>query len=663
MRSLRAAEERSQGFAGAFAWALACALVARATPAGAAAPPPDSSTAAPVGSEIRAEAAGPLAAVDDLSELSLEQLGNVPVTSVSRREESLAHAPASVFVLTSEDIRRSGAKTLPEVLRLVPTLQVDRADANQYAISARGFNSVLANKMLVLIDNRTVYSPLFSGVFWEAQDLMLEDVDRIEVISGPGGTSWGTNAVNGVINIITRGADETPGVVAAVGGGTDQRVGEMRFGWIGRPSVRVYAKVTDQDHSDLATGAPVDDASDRLQTGARLRWSGAVHTVLLDAGQMTNDIDQAVGGDRTVSGYHVLGRWTRAPVGGSEVQLQAYYERDRRLQPGAIFERLDTWDVDFHHALTIGRHGVVWGAGYRFQPDRVENLGAPGIALLPPNRDLRSADVFAEDAIHLLARLDFIAGARLEHNVWTGWEYLPTLRLAWQPAREHFVWAAASRAVRAPARIDREFFRPASPPHLVFDGGPDFASEILDEVEVGWRAQPRPAVSWSLASFAGRYDDLRSLELTPAGPQFANDIRGTMHGVEAWANWRVIAAWRLSAGGVLQRKALFVKAGATDFGGLGVATLGDDPDHWWTAKSSFDLGEHVELDLMARHSGALSQIPNYSTLDARVAARLSAFEASLTAANLVGPRHAEWGAAANHAEFGRSFFAQVELRR
>ena len=600
-----------------------------------------------------------LAVTTDLSELSLEQLGNVRVTSVSRREENLSAAAASVYVLTSEDIRRSGAKTIPDALRLVPTLQVARADGNQWAISARGTNSVLANKMLVLIDNRTVYSPLFSGVFWEAQDVLLEDVDRIEVISGPGGTSWGSNAVNGVINIITRTADDTRGVLAAAGGGDDRRVGEARIGWGGRPVVRVYGKFTDQDHTTLETGAPVRDASQRFQAGSRLRWAGPVQTFQLDAGGYSSSIDQAIE-DRDLSGWHVLGRWTREPAHGGRLQLQAYYDHTARDQPGAIRDRLDTWDIDLHHEIEIGRNDLVWGGGYRFAPDEVDNLGAPGFALIPDDRDLSYAAVFAEDAIRLVDPLTFTAGIRFEHNVWTGWENLPTLRLAWRPSPANLFWTAASRAVRAPSRLEKDFFSPASPPHFLLAGGPDFESEILDEIEAGWRAQPHPSISWSIDAFGGRYDRLRSIETSPDGPVFANGLRGTLHGVEAWANWRVMTSWRLSAGGFLQRRALFVKSGHTDLGGR--ASLGDDPDHQWTARSSFDLGPHVEVDLMGRHVGALQQIPNYTTLDARVGARLGAAELSLTGYDLVGPRHAEWGAASNHVTFGRRLFAELRWR-
>jgi len=607
-----------------------------------------------------------LAVSTDLSELTLEQLGNVRVTSVSRREERLASTAASVFVLTSEDIRHSGAKTIPDALRLVPTLQVARADANQWAISARGFNSVLANKMLVLIDNRIVYSPLFSGVFWEAQDVLLEDVDRIEVISGPGGTSWGTNAVNGVINIITRSADETRGVLAAAGGGarrfdgagTDRRVAEARIGWGNRPVLRVYGKYTDQDHSQLASGLPVQDASQRFQSGARLRWANPVSTFQLDAGGYSASIDQAVE-ERDVSGWHVLGRWTREPAKGGRLQLQAYYDFTRRDQPGAILERLDTWDVDLHHEIEWGRSDFVWGGEYRFQPDHVDNF-SPGFALIPADRDLRYGAVFAEDAIRLVDPLTLTAGVRFEHNVWTGWEHLPTLRLAWQRSATSLFWAAASRAVRAPARVDRDFFSPASPPHFFLAGGPHFESEILDEIEAGWRAQPHPSVSWSLDAFGGRYDRLRSIEAGPDGPEFANGIRGTLHGVEGWANWRVMSAWRLSAGGFLQRKALFVKTGHTDLGGR--PSLGDDPDHQWVARSEFDLGQYLELGLMGRHVGQLAQVPNYSTLDARLGARMGPAQVSLTGYDLVGPRHAEWGAAANHAAFGRSLYAEVQWR-
>ncbi|HET9328467.1 MAG TPA: TonB-dependent receptor [Candidatus Eisenbacteria bacterium] len=602
-------------------------------------------------------------AASDLSELSLEQLNDLQVTSVSRRAERLSETAGSVFVLTAEDIRRLGAKTLPELLRLVPTLQVARADANQYAISARGFNSVFANKMLVLIDGRTVYSPLFSGVFWEAQDLLIQDLDRIEVLTGPGGTSWGTNAVNGIINIITRAAPETQGVLVAGGGGSDLQVGEARYG-AGHRSFyyRAYGKYVNQEHSDLGAGGDVIDASERFLGGLRGRWVGETSTYFIDAGGIHNQIEQ-VPEDRIVSGYHVLGRWIRKPASAPGFRAQVYYERNERDQPGSIHDMIDTWDAEFQHEARIARHDLVWGAGYRFQPDRAEALG-PAVAFIPEDRDLTNWHVFAEDLFHVADELDLTAGIRLEHNVYTELEYLPTVRATWRPVSRHLLWTSVSRAVRAPSRVDRELFSPAAPPHFILAGGPDFRSELANVAELGYRAQPHPALAYSMTGFYSVYDRLRSLEPSAVGPVFLNGIDAVTHGVEAWASYRVTDRVRFSAGGVAQNRDIDVEPGSMDINGR--QTLGNDPHHWWMARGSFDLGDPHEIDLWVRQVGELepSAVPGYTTVDGRIATRfLERFELSVTGYNLFGPAHAEWGAnVANRAEFGPSFFAQLQWR-
>ena len=602
-------------------------------------------------------------AASDLSELSLEQLNDLQVTSVSRRAERLSDVAGSVFVLTSEDIRRSGAKTLPELLRLVPTLQVARADANQYAISARGFNSVLANKMLVLIDGRTVYSPLFSGVFWEAQDLLIQDLDRIEVLTGPGGTSWGTNAVNGIINIITRSAPETQGALVAGGGGPELQVGEARYGGGDRSfHYRGYGKYVNQEHSELESGADVVDASERFVGGARARWTGEKSTYLIDAGGIRNEIEQLPDA-RIVSGYHVLGRWMRTPASAPGFRVQVYYERTEREQPGSIHDVLDTWDAEFQHEARLARHDLVWGAGYRFQPDRADAVG-PIVSFIPEDRDLTNWHVFAEDLFHVVDALDLTAGLRVEHNVYTQYEYLPTVRATWKPEPRHIVWTAVSRAVRAPARVDRELFSPAAAPHFILAGGPDFRSELADVAEFGYRAQPRPALSYSVTGFYSVYDRLRSLEPSSAGPVFLNELDAETHGVEAWASYRVSDRVRFSAGGVAQHRDVDLDSGSMDLNGR--QTLGNDPNHWWSVRGSFDLGEHHEVDLWVRQVGDLepSPVPGYTTLDGRIASRfLGGFELSVTGYNLLGPEHAEWGTnPASRAMFGPSYFAQLQWR-
>ncbi|RYF39073.1 MAG: TonB-dependent receptor, partial [Comamonadaceae bacterium] len=299
----------------------------------------------------------------NLADLSLEQLSSIEVTSVSKRVQRLSEVPGSVYVIRHEDIRRSGATSLPEVLRLAPNLQVARADANQYAITARGFNSTLANKMLVLIDGRTVYSPLFSGVFWEAQGVMLEDVERIEVLSGSGGTLYGSNAVNGVINIITRSAAETKGAVASAAAGNQDRVFSARYGagaGDGGTAWRVYGRRSFRDNSELASGAAVRDGSDKSQAGFRADYGDGRQQLTLQGDAYVSDIDQAPSA-RRISGLNLLARYSRDLGGGSRAQLQGYFDRTERDQPGAIQEALNTFDVEFQHlSQPWATHELLW---------------------------------------------------------------------------------------------------------------------------------------------------------------------------------------------------------------------------------------------------------------------------------------------------------------
>jgi iron complex outermembrane receptor protein len=291
----------------------------------------------------------------------------VDVTSVSKRVQRLSDVAASVFVISAEDIRRSGATSLPEALRLAPNLQVARADANQYAITARGFNAVLANKMLVLIDGRTAYSPLFSGVFWEAQDVVLEDVERIEVLSGSGGTLYGSNAVNGVINIIMRSASDTHGLLVAAGGGSQDNVETVRYGGEtgGGASYRVYGRHSGRDNTAFGNGTPIRDASARTQVGFRTDWPGQAHSSTLQGDFYESRIEQAPAGNaRRISGFNLLGRHARQLDDGASAQVQVYYDRTNREQPGALNDTLDTLDAEFQHqSRPTASQQLLWGAG------------------------------------------------------------------------------------------------------------------------------------------------------------------------------------------------------------------------------------------------------------------------------------------------------------
>jgi iron complex outermembrane receptor protein len=599
----------------------------------------------------------------DLADLSLEELGNVVVTSVSRRQERLAAAPASVYVITREDIRRSGVTSLPEALRLAPNLQVARADTNRYAISARGSNAVLANKLLVLIDGRVVYTPLFSGVFWEAQDTLLEDVDRIEVISGPGATLWGANAVNGVINVITRTAHATQGMVVGAGGGNREQGAFARYGArLGSAtSFRVYGKVSDRDNSELADRSPIRDESDLAQIGFRLDSGNVTRSFTVQGDAYRGRIDQ-VPSERDIRGANLLGRFSQSLANDSRLVVQAYYDHTFRDHPTIFRESLDIFDLDVQYGLVpFESHALLIGAGYRHARDRVTN---PVIhAFLPADKNLNWSHVFVQDEIALGREVKATLGVKVETNPYTDAEILPNARIAWQPADDRLVWAALSRAVRAPSRIDREFFMPAAPPFFLA-GGPNFDSEIANVAELGVRANFGNRFSGSVTGYWHDFDRIRSVEPRPGGLMLENKIEGRTTGVEAWAEYRPIERWRLSAGLVRQRVKFEREPDSRDTTGL--VTAGNDPSGWWQLRSNFDLLQNVDLDVRARRISSLPNpyVPAYTAVDVRIGWRpLRQLEASLSVRNAFDPRHPEWGAAANRAEFERAFYFQLVWRQ
>lgn len=607
----------------------------------------------------------------DLADLSLEQLANIEVTSVSRRTERLSDAPASIYVITSEDIRRSGVTSLPEALRLAPNLQVARTSASGYAISARGFNNSIGNKLLVLIDGRTVYTPLFSGVFWDAQDVMLEDIDRIEVISGPGGTLWGANAMNGVINIITRQAKATQGTLVAVGGGNLEAGGAVRYGGkFGADGYyRVYGKYFDRDNTERANGTEVSDGWHKGQVGFRADWGGGDRNFTLQGDVYNGKLEQAQPGKTTIDGVNLVGRWSQRLSGGSDLRLQTYYDHTERDVPGTFNEKLDIFDVEFQHGIPLGKsQRVLWGGGYRYARDRVQN--SPGLAFLPADKDLAWANVFVQDEIRVTDTVDFIAGIKLERNDYTGWETLPSVRLAWKPQANQLLWTALSRAVRAPARLDRELFVPANGSLLA--GGPNFRSEIANVFEIGNRGQPSSAVSYSITAFYQDYDHLRSLEPAPGATcvtvapgntcVLGNLIEGSSKGIEAWGSYQVTQAWRLSGGVLLLDVDLKTKPGSVD---ANPAALGNDPDYQVLLRSSHNLTSKLELDILLRSVGELPNpnVPSYTAVDARLRWEPTrGVGLSVSLQNLFDDSHPEFGTPATRSVYERGVFFKLTLR-
>jgi len=607
------------------------------------------------------------AGAKDLADLSLEELGRIEVTSVSGRAEPLSDAPASIFVINAEDIRRSGATNLPEALRLAPNLQVARIDGGAYAISARGFNNAIANKLLVLIDGRTVYAPYYSGVQWDQQEVMLEDVERIEVISGPGATLWGANAVNGVINVITRSAQDTRGALATLAGGNRDTQGGFRFGGaLGEGgSFRVYAKTSQTQNTKTAAGAAVPDGWERNQAGFRVDWAGGANalTVQGDTYKGTSEHRAPFGPFELrpveISGTNLLARWTRKLEGGGDFQLQAYYDHSNRDDALNYRPEVSVADIQFRHGIPLGAHKFLWGGGYRSARDYIQ----PGVlfGFVPPSDNQSWTNLFAQDEIRLDRNVALTIGAKAETNVYTGLELLPSARLAWKLSEQTLLWGALSRAVRAPARLDRDIRLPPNPPFIIA-GGPNFQSEIAKVMEVGLRGQATRTLSYSVTLYHNDWSRLRSGE-SPPNAVVQNNISGTSYGAEAWGTWQATPLWRLSGGLTTVRKDLVNSRAAVD--PTGVANLGNDPDYQWMLRSQFNLPGNWEFDVGLRRVAALPVpfVPAYNALDARLGWKVERdLDLSLIVQNRLDPEHAEFGVAPGRSEIARSVFLRLQWR-
>ena len=605
-----------------------------------------------------------------LADLSIEELADMEITSVSKRSQKLSDAAASIYVITSDDIRRSGATTIPEILRLAPNLQMARIDNVQYAISARGFNNAIGNKLLVLIDGRTIYTPLFSGVFWEMQDTMIEDIDRIEVISGPGATLWGANAVNGVINIITKPASDTRGALLAADAGNEERGFSVRFGGAlgDRGSFRVYGNARDWSSTTLANGNDALDEWERGQIGFRADWESVVGEFTLQGNAYSGEsqrrgVAQGVDiGELSIAGANLLGGWTRGFDNGSEMRIQAYYDHTDRDDLFAFRPEADIYDIEFQHEIPVDNHIVLWGGGYRHGSDEVD----PGIAtrFIPDSRSLDWENLFVQDTIGLSERVTTTLGLKLEWNDYTGAEYLPSGRIGWKAANDRLVWAAVSRAVRAPSRFDREVFIPGllGPPFLV-QGGPNFESEVAVVYELGYRAQPSEALSYSVTAFYHDWDKLRSGSGTPL--QIDNLIEGEVYGVEAWGSYQPLSFWTLKAGALVLDKDLKFKPGSpANATGIDTVATHNDPAYQWSLQSGFELPHDIQLDLFLRRVDSLNvqPVPGYTELDVRAAWNATNnVEVWITGRNLLHESHPEFGAAATRSENERAVLLGVRV--
>lgn len=590
----------------------------------------------------------------ELKKLSVEELMNVEVSLVSRTPEKLTEAASAIQVITGEDIRRSGATNVAEALRLAANLQVNQLSSSVWLVGARGFNNVFANKLLVMVDGRTIYTPLYGGVLWEQQNVLLEDIDRIEVVSGPGGTLWGPNAVNGIINIITKSSKETQGLYASVAAGTFVKdMAALRYG--GKMNDKVYYKIYgqhfDRNATELSNGAKNTDAWNMSDGGFKINWDASSKDDISFQGDYYGGARKTVVANSPLNGQHLLGKWNRSISGRSDLALQVYYDRYYREDaPTKSYDKMKTTDVDFQHRFSIKkRQNFVWGAGYRFVKDDASFSNTASAGIVPRFKRLDLFTAFAQDEFFLTDSLRLIVGTKLLHNVYTGWEWQPSARIAWIK-NQTTLWAAVTRAVRTPSRFDVDYYLPMTPqPPTVpsVAGGPDFVSEKLLAYELGYRFQPNHVSSFSVATFYNIYNDVYSVEPKPGTLtyQIQNGSEATSWGLEFAGNYQVMRDWRLRGAYTYFKKDIHAKPGHN----FNPSYLGNDVRNQVMLQSILDLPAHFQFDIVGRYLDPLAKtfataaVAAYLTFDARLAYNLKGFEIALVGQNLAKKNHTEFG--------------------
>ncbi|HEX6785192.1 MAG TPA: TonB-dependent receptor [Sphingomicrobium sp.] len=593
-------------------------------------------------------------APEDLSGLSIEELANIQVRSASKRDQPLSAVPASIYVIDHDQIVRSAALTIPEMLRLAPNLQVYQQSPSHWVVTARGLDGdpsaqSFSNKLLVMIDGRTVYTPLFSGVYWDLPDLLPDDIDRIEVISGPGATLWGANAVNGVINIITRGASTASRAFADIDAGTGEQVVGLRLGGhVGADlSYRAYARWIHEDAAEAPGGGSAGDSWHRLGGGFRADWTPTKADNVTFQGDIFGGVDELPGSPHeSISGRNLMVRWDRDTAPGQQLQVQAFYDRIARGQtPSSPRFHVDTYDVDLQHSLTLGSaNQLVWGGGARVA--RYDIQFTPSFYFDPSSRSLFLANLFVQDTLAVSDALKVTAGLKAEHDPYVGFSLLPDVRVALQPSKNTLLWAAVSHAVRSPTPFDVDAQERVG--NLVaLSGDPVFRTEKLTAYELGLRTQPMAGLSLSVTGFYHHYDDLRTVELT-TGPAalnlaWANGLAGHSYGVEAWATASPLPWWTVAAGTTLLHEDFHFKPGSSKL--LGPWQNGVDPSHQVTLRSSMNLGKSVTFDLDFRALGQLhhGDVPAYAELGGRLAWSVSdQLTLTLAGENLLHAHHVEY---------------------
>jgi iron complex outermembrane receptor protein len=637
----------------------------------------------------------------DLTELSIEELMDIQVTSVTKKSQSLSDSAAAIFVITNDDLKRSGVTNIPDALRMVPGVNVARIDSNKWAVNVRGFNSRFSAQLLVLIDGRSVYTPTFSGVYWDSNDVLLEDVDRIEVIRGPGATLWGANAVNGVINIITKHSKDTQGGIVSAGGGDFEKVmASARYGssfgddnyW------RMYAKHNERDKFEYVAGGDAGDDWDMTQAGFRIDSTlTAKDTVTFQGDFYEGDINQKLylvdltqspymsifPVETPVSGGNLLGRWQHKLSSTADFALQIYYDTTERTKD-FIDEERDNIDIDFQHRFAAGtRHDIVWGGRYHYTSDDFVNSSITNMNPTSREDDLYSAFIqdeisFFEDQVHLTI------GSKFEHNNYSGQEVQPSARLMWAVNSENKIWGAVSKAVRTPSRGETDAtvsylarpvpFPPSPVPlPLVVDviGNENFDSEELIAYEIGYRFIPTQKFSLDFTFFYNKHDNLRGFEAQApyfTGTYLKQELLLVNTGSDTTYGGELAAAFKLSKFFKCDLAYSFINV---DDGGTG-----GFPKNQASARGQFNLTKTLDLDVWLRYVDDTTasylfndnfeyQIDDYFTLDLRLGWMITPkIELSLVGQNLLEGSHVEYvqEAFGLPTEVVRSFYGKLTYR-
>ena len=619
------------------------------------------------------------AEAQDLTQLSLEELMNTRVTSVSKKEQDVMKVAAAIFVITQEDIHSAGATNIPDLLRMVPGVDVAQLDANVWAISIRGFNDRFGDKVLVLVDNRSVYTPTSSGVYWDQLDVPLEDIERIEVIRGPGGTVWGANAVNGIINIITKHSNATQGgLVAADAGSNEAAQALIQYGGKIRRlgNYRVFGKYSNVGSLTIPDGPPGADGWHMAHAGFRSDLNLTPRDTLTMEGDLLATSEgetisgvlanalpqQATFHSRTdVGAGDLLGRWNRTFSSRSDISLQAYYDKYNRHEQGGLEQRA-TFDLDFQQHLAIGaRHNVVWGLGYRVTGDNLTPKYSK--SYVPQQRTDNLFSGFLQDEIKVVNSLSFTLGSKVEHNAYTGFEYEPSAQLAWTLPHRGEIWVSAARAIRQPARADTAIRIDVAT--VILDDGsfgvvqimgdPQRKAEELIRYQLGYRSQVSNTLSFDIASFFNIYHHLQTddpgvsfLSGTPQHTVFplisGDNAHARTYGAEVFANWNLTTRWRLSPGDSFIHMNVRPDLSSQDIAVSG--QVGGSPRHKFEIRSRLRLPWNLDWDAMLYYVSALPEqgVVAYKRLDTRLGWKVGEFaEISVVGQNLLTPRHSEFG--------------------